>query len=215
MASAITLATCSASRPVPSAIWCRQEKPSAATTVSAAALRTAGSSDSSPIAIEVVIGVGAIAERARHAAAARLSTVSTLSPSTSDSAVLDRTHDAERFLVAMAVQQHSCGRASPLLATAGRDRPRDPSRRRSRAPGTPRTAPHCRASSPGLVAEPHRLMLVARCQHARRLQADDRHACVDERFRRSSNRSRLGPRLVDEPRRQERAAAARGSLRGR
>src|ERR1043166_9328480 len=52
---ASTRATCSASRPVPSAIWWRHEVPSATISVSASALRTAGSSDSSPMASEASI----------------------------------------------------------------------------------------------------------------------------------------------------------------
>ncbi|XQU77128.1 hypothetical protein EPAKOI_004900 [Cupriavidus sp. H18C2] len=47
-----TRATWMAWRPVPSWIWWRQLVPSATTSVSASALRTAGSSDSSPIFIE-------------------------------------------------------------------------------------------------------------------------------------------------------------------
>lgn len=42
-------ATCTASRPEPSLIWCRQEKPSATITASGAAARTAGNRASSPI----------------------------------------------------------------------------------------------------------------------------------------------------------------------
>src|SRR6202011_6154787 len=52
---ASTRATCSASRPVPSPIWCRHDVPSATISVSGAALRTAGSSDSSPMASDASI----------------------------------------------------------------------------------------------------------------------------------------------------------------
>ena len=50
-----TRATCSASRPVPSLIWCRQEVPSATMMALVSALRTAGSSDSSPMARDTSI----------------------------------------------------------------------------------------------------------------------------------------------------------------
>jgi hypothetical protein len=47
-----TRATCTAARPVPSLIWCRQLVPSATINASPAAARTAGSKDSSPIFID-------------------------------------------------------------------------------------------------------------------------------------------------------------------
>jgi hypothetical protein len=47
-----THATCSASRPAPSRIWWRQLKPSVTTSAAGGAARTAGSSVSSPIAID-------------------------------------------------------------------------------------------------------------------------------------------------------------------
>ena len=50
--AARTRATCTASRPVPSLIWCRQEVPSATISASSSALRTAGSSAASAISID-------------------------------------------------------------------------------------------------------------------------------------------------------------------
>ena len=56
---ASTRATCRASRPVPSWIWCRHDVPSATMMASSGAWRTVGSSDSSPMASEASIVVAA------------------------------------------------------------------------------------------------------------------------------------------------------------
>ena len=186
-AAATTTSGCSAVAPAPCAIWWRQLVP-AATMVAPAAARTAGSSASlGHLHRDVVV---LVAERARHAAAARL----------------DRLDLGAREWRAAAPASHRrCRRPSGgsgrargsrcgcAPAPRQRDRCRARARRRGiRRRASPRPRAAWRAASPGK----QRRVLVAEGEQARRLEPEDRHAALEVRAQRGERAARLGARLV-------------------
>ena len=184
-----------APRPVPSAIWWRQLVPSA-TTIACGALRTAGKqaqprpSSSKPRSAR---------PRSRSCPPCRsssISIVSTFSPGTSRAPA--------RPPASRRTPSGGSGRAAAPSARQRLELQLE--RPASLARGIPRTASALLASAPG--AGKHDRELVAQREQAGRLQADDGDAALDIRRQRVEHALRFALRLVDQPGREERAAAA-------
>ena len=142
--------------------------------------------------------VGAIAEGAGHAAAARLHGL--------DRELRDepehrfrRAHGPERFLVAMAVQERALGhRLERQVERARRRFARQEFLEQQRV-GRQRAR---------VVAPDQRGQLVAETENAARLEPDDRHAAREQRRQRRDAAFRLAARLLDQTDREEGAPAA-------
>ena len=158
-------------------------------TVSAAAFATAGSRDSSAMAIDASC-VSAPYPNAPAMPQQLDSTVSTFRPSMSAKRLLDCRHGCECLLVAVAVQQNVrlVPRDRPAMRPASVSRARNSSKRRA-----------CFARRSASATGQHREEFVAQGEQAGRLEPDDGHAAGDEGLRRIQHAPRLAAGLLDEP----------------
>src|SRR5262249_57469872 len=124
-----------------------------------------------PEAGEKLDGVAGMAERARHAAAARLHRLN-LETRKEPQRALDRCHDAQAFLVTMTVQQHpSRGIVESQLQYFGIRLRGQKFLERESLP--------CKATR--RIAPEQRGDLVPESEQAARLETDDRNPAFDER----------------------------------
>ena len=129
--------------------------------------------------------------------------VSTSSPGISLRHCLARAERVERLLVAVAVQQ----RAAPGRRLEAQLEPPRGLLAREKLLEQQGVA----GSSLGLRPRQQRRVLVAQGEEAGRLEADHRHAVLDQGGERRERAPRLGARLVDQARREEGPAAAQGT----
>ncbi len=146
--------------------------------------------------------VGAVAERARHPAAARVDGLD-LEIRDELQDALDRAHHAERLLVTVTVDERALGqRLERQVEPAGRRLAHQ------------KLLEHQRMHRKLLrrLRLDHRRHFVAEAEDAARLQPDHRHAALHERLDRRDHALGLAPRLIDTADGKERAAAAERAL---
>ena len=148
-----------------------------------------------------LIGVGAVAEGAGHAAAARFDCLH-LQPPHQPKRPLHCSHGAERLLVAVAVQQHlALAFGDRLGDAAGLSLAREKFLEQDRPAQASRSV-----SAPGSIDSE----FVAQREQAGGLEADDGHTARDERGGGGKDAAGLGARLLDQASGEKRAPAAQG-----